>query len=162
GFDLTTSNGITIGGTAPGAGNVIAGSSLYALFFNGSATDYVVQGNLIGTDVTGTRALGGNTQAGVAFFAGASGDLVGGTQPGARNVISGNHYGVLLSDPEIARNVVQGNFIGTQVDGVSPLGNSADGVFITAGSHDNLVGGSDPGAGNIIAFNGGNGIGVGG
>ncbi len=46
-----------------------------------------VQGNFIGTDVTGTVALG-NAGLGVGIRTGNG--LIGGTAPGARNIISGN------------------------------------------------------------------------
>ena len=51
-------------------------------------------------------------------------------------------------------NVIQGNFIGTQRDGRSPLGNHQGIGFVGVGNaNNNLVGGTVPGAGNIIAFN---------
>ena len=56
------------------------------------ATRNVVEGNYIGTDVTGTVALA-NALAGVAITAStipASNNTIGGTTPAARNVISGN------------------------------------------------------------------------
>jgi hypothetical protein len=52
---------------------------------------------------------------------------------------------------------VQGNFIGTAADGVTPLGNSGNGVdmFITP---NNTIGGTNSGEGNVIAFNGDAGV----
>ena len=58
------------------------------------------------------------------------------------------------------RGLVQGNIIGTAVDGATPLGNGNDGVAIAISSN-STVGGLEPGAGNLIAFNG-YGVGVGG
>ena len=56
----------------------------------------VIQGNTIGTDATGTRALG-NADDGVSISA-SSGNLVGGTTPGALNLISGNGQdGILVA-----------------------------------------------------------------
>jgi len=52
---------------------------------------------------------------------------------------------------------VQGNFIGTQSDGASPLGNGSNGVFLNFVGG-NTVGGTAGGAGNTIAFNGGDGV----
>jgi uncharacterized delta-60 repeat protein len=48
----------------------------------------VVQGNYVGTDATGTRAVG--NQIGVLLFSGAFTALIGGTAPGEGNVISGS------------------------------------------------------------------------
>ena len=51
-------------------------------------------------------------------------------------------------------NIIQGNFIGTQRDGRNPLGNLQGIGFVGVGNaNNNLVGGTVPGAGNIIAFN---------
>ncbi len=47
----------------------------------------------------------------------------------------------------------QGNIIGADITGTQPLGNSPGGITING--HDNTVGGTDPDAANIIAFNGG-------
>src|SRR5262249_31010836 len=71
-------------------GNVIVGSGSYFVFagvgIQGVGTDHnAVAGNLIGTDVTGTIALG-NGQ-GVAIFAGARFNRVGGAVASQRNVI---------------------------------------------------------------------------
>jgi parallel beta-helix repeat protein len=76
-------------------------------------------------------------------------------------VIAGNGSGGILFEYNTPStgNRVQGNFIGTQVDGISPLGNAADGVLISGpGTDDNAIGGTDAGAGNIIAYNGGSGV----
>jgi hypothetical protein len=52
----------------------------------------VIEGNFIGTDVTGTVALG-NGNYGV-LFQGAPGNLIGGTAAGAGNVICATDTGV--------------------------------------------------------------------
>jgi hypothetical protein len=83
----------TIGGTADGAGNVIS-SGGDGISLAGSSAGNVVQGNFIGTDATGTRALG-NFQSGIRANS-SSLNLIGGTEPGARNVISGNGAGAIL------------------------------------------------------------------
>ena len=78
-----------IGGTTPDAGNIISGNGQDGLFVALAATGNLIQGNEIGTDVTGTKALA-NFSDGV-FIEGSSGNTIGGTTPGARNVISANH-----------------------------------------------------------------------
>ncbi|MCH7999872.1 MAG: right-handed parallel beta-helix repeat-containing protein, partial [Chloroflexi bacterium] len=145
----------TIGGTAAGAGNVISGNSRYGVYIvNGGATGNLVQGNLIGTDVNGTAALG-NSSIGM-FINGQSLNTIGGTAAGARNVISGNLYGIFLQSGATG-NTVEGNYIGTDVNGSADLGNRLDGVFINA-SPSNTVGGSAVGAGNVISGNNSDGI----
>lgn len=102
--------------------NVIAGFGT-GLHLVGSSNR--VEGNFIGTDVSGTQAIG-NQETGI-HISGGNGTVLGGTNPGLRNVISGNYDGVSLG---CCGNFVQGNFIGTQADGVSPLGNRHDGVIL--------------------------------
>ena len=58
---------------------------------------------------------------------------------------------------------VQGNFIGTGINGTSPLPNGVNGIFVNLNfsgraSGDTMIGGPDPDAGNIIAFNAYNGV----
>src|SRR5208283_258123 len=155
----TTGN--TIGGTTAGSGNVISANGNGGIWING-ASDDVVEGNMIGTDATGTLALG-NTYSGVYVDAGASGNTIGGTTAGSGNVISGNHnYGVVISGQGTNQNVSTGNKIGTDVSGWTyALGNSFDGVYVDAGASDNTIGGTTSGTGNVIAFNGGNGVTIG-
>ena len=97
----------------------------------------LVAGNFIGTDITGTLAIGNGTQ-GVEIL-GASGNTVGGTTAGARNIIAGNSQNGVLIQNAVAffgltaaadNNLIEGNYIGTQVNGTTALGNAADGVEI--------------------------------
>jgi hypothetical protein len=135
-------HGTTIGGTAPGAGNVISGNVRIGIYGGlGGAT----QGNFIGTDASGTALLSNGS---FGIFA-PNAELIGGTVPRARNVITG------LSGISIflwigPGNVVQGNYIGTDVTGSAPLGDPGDGIAIQS-SNNNVIGGVGPGAGNVIA-----------
>jgi hypothetical protein len=118
----------------------------------------VVQGNFIGTDVSGTQPLP-NVGDGVLISAGASGNLVGGTVAGAANVISSNlSSGVHIADNGTTGNLVKGNLIGTDATGTQPLGNAADGVVISGGASGNIVGGSVSAAGNVISANAADGV----
>ncbi len=142
--------GNRIGGTDAGAGNVIAGY-LAGIQFFGARAGNLVEGNRIGTDAAGTAAL---PNAEGILFAGGTGDdgnTIGGRVPGAGNVIAGNlGDGVRLNG---STNVLQGNRIGVAADGTTPLGNGGHGIEIGSGSG-NLIGGTAPGAGNVIAYNG--------
>ena len=122
---LVQAQNSTIGGTAPGAGNVIAGSTIVT---NGHgdgiglyAPNNLVQGNLIGTNATGTVALP-NAQRGI-LINGVSGNTVGGTTAAARNVISGNAGSAILVGNGGDTNTIEGNYLGLQPDGTTPLGN---------------------------------------
>jgi hypothetical protein len=123
----------------------------------------VVQGNFIGTDPTGMLSGRGNFFNGI-FINNSSNNVIGGTAPAQRNVISGNHYvvvpglGVVLSGDAVQAgghdNIIQGNFLGVAADGKSALGNDGFGVRFIGASGSMTIGGAAAGAGNIIAFNG--------
>jgi len=124
-----------------------------------------VQGNFIGTDLTGT-APGPNLGTGVLVLE--ADNLIGGSEPEDRNVISGNlGDGVRIAGPPAMRNVVAGNFIGLDASGTAPLPNgvpepapaNSAGVHITENASLNLVGGTETmpasceGPCNVIAGN---------
>src|SRR5262249_9623494 len=81
GVEIIDTSDNTVGGTATGAGNVIAGNAgsgvLVQSTGRASPTHNLVEGNFIGTDLTGTKALG-NTIVGVEIRD-ASNNTVGGT-----------------------------------------------------------------------------------
>jgi hypothetical protein len=122
-------------------------------------TNSRIEGNFIGTDPSGTKKLG-NRFMGVMLSPtmANSSNIVGGSTPAARNLISGNAgYGVDLQSDGTH---VSGNLIGTQRDGKSPLGNDWGGVYM--GGTEDTVGGATPSHANTIAFNAGDGIAGGG
>src|SRR5262249_43089860 len=140
-------------GTEPGAANVISGNQQGGIELDVGTHDNVIQGNLIGTDPTGTLKRA-NRETGIVVKAGAVDNLIGGTEPGAGNLISGNGTDAIVLNDQ--GNVVQGNIIGLDITGTSPIPNGGDGVKVLASN--NLIGGTDPGAGNVIAYNGGDGV----
>ena len=141
----------TIGGAQPGEGNLISGNGYGIVVLGGDSSGVVVQGNRIGTDASGTAALGNATQA----ILGSVGMTIGGTAPGTGNVISGNAAGAQLG----SRNRVLGNFIGLDVTGTNALGNSGPlGFGVQLSGTDNVVGGTEPGARNVISGNGREGV----
>jgi uncharacterized repeat protein (TIGR01451 family) len=146
----------TVGGTTAGAGNVISANTGVGVQFITVGTSNLVQGNLIGTDASGSIDLG-NGSSGVAINE-ANNCTVGGTVAGAGNVISGNgSNGVRINSATSSGNRVQGNKIGTRADGTTSLPNSTDGILILNSASNNTVGGA-AGEGNIIAFNLGAGV----
>src|SRR5438128_404068 len=148
-FINTTSPGAaTIGGTTAGARNVISGNQ-DGLDLNTQSTGITIQGNYIGTDITGSNAL---PNASRGMFVSTNNTIIGGTAPGAGNLISANADGIDIANSSTG-NLIRGNFIGTKADGVSPLGNTNSGVGIFTGSSNTSVGGTVAGAGNRIAFN---------
>ncbi|MGH7137659.1 MAG: hypothetical protein ACREHD_18080, partial [Pirellulales bacterium] len=146
-----------IGGPIPGEGNVISGNEEYGLFLEG--TGDMVQGNLIGTDRTGTFPLGNGayTSLNDGVFVTGPNDVIGGAQPGAGNVISANGgNGILVEHAFISALggsvLIQGNLIGTDVTGTASLGNGGAGIYVVA-TRNAAIGGAVPGAGNVISSN---------
>lgn len=141
-----------VGGTGPGEGNLISGNTNYGIWFgNEDTTDNQVLGNRIGTDITGFTAL--PNYIGI-LFASSPGNQVGGVDPGAGNLISGNDSaGIVVYDATSAATgtTIAGNKIGTNMSGTTALPNFY-GIQLLGGGA-NLVGGAPPGAGNLISGN---------
>jgi len=140
-------------------GNVISGNDNYGIWIYETpgltTTGNTVKGNYIGTDSTGTVAIG-NNQAGVQISGqpAAWSNTIGGDTPEERNIISGNNgFGVSLNADW---NVVQGNYIGTDATGNVDLGNTSHGMYVAA--QWTTIGGADSGEGNVISGNDENGI----
>jgi hypothetical protein len=117
-----------------------------------SSSVYTISNNRIGTNAAGTAALG-NGDGGL-FLSGIENSTV------LDNLISGNGGpGMELTGvgTEVEHDVIQGNKIGTDITGLIALGNYSTGTFFNA-AVGNTFGGSKPGQGNLVAFNGGDGI----
>ena len=139
----------TIGGTTAGSRNIISGNGDDGVRLSGAgATGNRVQGNYIGTDLTGTTKVG-KAQNGVICF-NAPANLIGGAAAGEGNVISGAAFGLQIVGAGAVGNLVQGNRIGTDASGTADLGNTT-GILLSPGSEKTTVGGP-AGAGNIIAY----------
>lgn len=144
-----------IGGATAAARNVISAngnsvSGLGGVFFAyAGAAGNQFQGNYIGTDVSGTLALG-NVNDGIYLLQAAT-NFIGGSAAGAGNLISANGVdGIYLTNA--SWNVIQGNNIGTKANETHALGNVYHNVELDVNATNNTVGGSTPGAGNLIAY----------
>ncbi len=154
----------TIGGPDPFDRNIISGNLGNGIDLGPLTTGSLVEGNFIGSDVSGTNPLG---NAGDGVISNAPNNTIGGTIAGAGNTIVSNLGDGIAIDPSAQANVVQGNFIGTDITGTSALGNGGDGIGIE-NSVKNQIGGSNvlnwrrrdrhPSRKTRIAGNVGNGI----
>ena len=147
------SSDIIIGGTSPGMGNLISGHSLGSgIQFQGpDNSGHQVLGNFVGTNASGTAAVGNGQGIAVAF--GTQNVTIGGTTPGAKNVVSGNvGAGILIQDVGTMGNQVLGNFVGTNPTGTAGLANDS-GIGILNGAAENIIGGTAAGAGNLVSGN---------
>ncbi|MBU6239571.1 MAG: VCBS domain-containing protein, partial [Planctomycetes bacterium] len=149
-FVFSGSNSNSIGGAIAGAGNVISGNTSFGIRLDSSNNQ--VAGNIIGLVASGNSAAG-NGAKGILVTAqngGGNDNVIGGTTVLARNVISGNAgEGIQITG---SGNLVQGNYIGTDTTGLVALGNFGRGVWVAGGST-NTIGGSAPGAGNLLSGN---------
>ena len=146
-----------VGGTSLAARNVISANGVDGVIIDLGSTANSVEGNDIGTDVTGSHALGNSY--GVVIQRGSVANTVGGTTAGARNVISANKTsGVYITDYATEYNIVEGNYIGTDSTGTANLGNLGDGVDVVRGAEITTIGGTTTSAANLIKFNHGNGV----
>src|SRR5262249_30482546 len=153
-------------------GNVIAGNRPVfgrggngVVLTDGGTTGNVVAGNLIGTDVTGTLALGNGqldpaasqpgavptaTGVGIAILNNAASNQIG-TPGGAPNVIAGNpSYQVLLEGT--GNNTLVNNYVGTNAAGTAALiSGGGAGIVVAGAASGNQIG--LPGQPNLIAGN---------
>ncbi|MBI4457244.1 MAG: hypothetical protein HY644_15300 [Acidobacteria bacterium] len=164
GIALHSGKETTIGGTSPAARNVVSGNVADGIFLNSSVTGIQIQGNYIGTDAAGSQAIG-NGDVNTPFSEEAihiqgPKNIVGGSVPGARNVISGNRgSGIVVASQ--GENQILGNYIGVSASGASALGNGWDGIIVSNSAR-NVIGGATAGAGNVISGNRRNGVDMGG
>ncbi|HYE75999.1 MAG TPA: FG-GAP-like repeat-containing protein, partial [Blastocatellia bacterium] len=166
GVNISNSTSNVIGGTTAGARNIISGNSnsgieVFRSFILESTAGNLIQGNYIGLNAAGNSALPNNT----GVFITGEDITVGGSTAAARNVISGNaEDGIAIAFNQATNNVIAGNFIGTDAAGTTAIGNGEDGIAIgevdsvSTDSSNNLIGGTSTAAGNVIAFNGDNGV----
>jgi parallel beta-helix repeat protein len=157
---IRIATGVIVGGPNSADRNVISGSLGIGVYING-ASNCTIQGNYIGTDVTGTLPVG-NGNAGILIVAAntvtSANNLIQG------NLISANGTGIKLGSAyrnpsnTVNNTRVYGNLIGTDVTGQNALGNERQGVWLMNGS--NFVGGALASQRNIISGNHENGINI--
>jgi parallel beta-helix repeat protein len=156
---IAGANNNRIGGTTTSNRNVIShhfGGS--GIVIEGEGTNYnSIIGNYIGTNAAGSASTPNNT--GILIGNKASHNVIGGTTPGSRNLISGNlGSGITIGGEGTSQNVVSGNYIGTNADGTGAIPNATAGVAIGLGASNNVVGGTVSGSGNLISGNTGVGV----
>jgi hypothetical protein len=139
-----------IGGENQADRNVISGNDSSGVCLRGLADNVVVTGNYIGTNVTGTGAVG-NAHHGVYVHSAYHAIIGSGISVSSGNVISGNGR-CGIHDAGNASTSISGNYIGTAHMGSGDIGNGWHGVDIDGGVN-TFIGGPGVGAGNLISGN---------
>jgi len=151
GVVIQSATAITVGGPTPAARNILSaspGSGGMGVSVLGS-DGHLIQGNLIGTDVTGQYALG-NYSDGIRLQGAREVRVIG------NQIVNNGANGITLQGSHAT--VIEGNLIGTDASLVRPMGNTAAGISITGST--NRIGGTAAGQPNTIQFNGGAGVAV--
>ena len=145
GIRILSSDDNVIGGPSASARNVLSGN--YVAIGVESSDGVVIQGNLFGTDVTGTKSIPNTT---AISFSGANNATIGGSEPGEGNVISSSAgSGIAMNSG--SNIVIRGNFIGTDITGTRAFPNA---MGINESGNDNVtIGGTGPKDGNLISGN---------
>ncbi len=149
-----------IGGSISATGNLISGNSNYGVMVEGDATLLTyIYGNWIGLNAAGTTALPNGTQG--VLISNSLGVQIGGPTAIMRNVISGNaHNGIEIHGTSATSNQVRNNYIGTNPAGDAAIPNGWNGVLLSDGAHDNIIGGDNIGQGNLISGNTSSGVSI--
>lgn len=162
GVGLTVAGGAmntVVGGVERRERNLISGNAFSGIaILNTGTSQNRFLNNYIGLDWTGVVSIP-NGESGIVIDFGASNNQIGGTVPKSHNVIATNpEDGIQVAGAGTTGNQIIGNYIGVNNRGELGYGNGRNGITILGGATDTAVGGTAPGAGNLIAGNIGNGI----
>jgi len=152
-IEISTFSGAGLRMTGTG-GNTIRGVCVndFSAGIQIESDDNHVEGCFLGTNVTGTIAVPNGV--GIVLTSGVAGNVIGGSAAAARNLISGNTTGIQSTGG--GATTIQGNYIGTSITGNSPIPN-ARGIGLTS-TTGFVIGGANPGEGNVISGNTGEGV----
>jgi hypothetical protein len=153
GIGLEGGPDLTVGGASAADRNIISGNNGNAITVVGPSVRMertIIHGNYLGVDRTGAVAI--LNYGGIELIE-ADHTTIGGVTAGAGNVIlATNTVGIEVEISGGADGtVIQGNAIGTNFTGTLTTGVLAAGIEATNSTH-TLIGGTVPGAGNLIAY----------
>jgi hypothetical protein len=158
GISLIDSGFNTIGGSNAVAGNVISANTFDGILLQGeNSTGNVINFNRIGSTADGNHPLGNR----IGIDVQSSFNTIGDSSGADGNLIVANRNdGIAFLTANASNNIVSGNVIGLAADGQTPLGNAFAGIDIFSDAGGEQIGGTNPGQGNIIAYNGTSGVSV--
>lgn len=153
-----------VGGQTPDQANLVSGNPGQGIII-GAGSGNIIEGNYVGTDISGTAALHGTkgrhvssplsgsgipNGTGILVFAQAGSNEIGGTMPASANIIAHNTYGVVTDNSSFTDtmgNNINSNFIGVfiqngetydSVSGNSIASNSDAGILVGNSSTDHV------------------------
>jgi hypothetical protein len=131
-----------------GGGSVVQGLAFFrfttAAIMLETAGNNTIRGNFIGTNADASAVSGGLGDG--ILIDNSADNLIGGTTPAARNIISGAGLnGVHIINAGSTGNRIQGNFIGIDMTGKDPLPNGVSGVRVEMDASRTTIGGTAPG-----------------
>ena len=160
-IEVANAADVSLGLRVGSAGNTIRGLAIYDFqvairLFSDSAQNNVIEGNFIGVTASGADTAASGDGINVTSTSGAlkgpSTNVIGGSDPSSRNLISGNSsFGVFIGSSRDS--IVQGNYIGTDVSGVAPMPNGVGVSIDDSGHGQQSVSQGHLVAENLIAFN---------
>lgn len=159
GFDFSHVADLVIGGSNPGDGNVVAGNGDQGISVK-DADGIAIQGNYIGFESDGTTLLPNDSTA--VNIEDASNVVIGGAASLVRNIISGaTGVGGITVSGTVSVISITGNYIGLDKNGLF-AGNLSAGIVLQGDLSSVIIGGTNPGEGNVIAgiSDGGFGMGI--
>ena len=156
-IELTGSGAMAFNISAGTSGSVIKGFAIggsAAMGINITTSGNVIQGCYIGLDSSGASLP--NNASGIQIN-NATGNIIGGSTPAQRNVISANKaHGISITAG--SKGFIIGNYIGTDITGLIVRPNLANGINMTTSSAKNKIGGITSDSMNIISGNNQHGI----
>ena len=151
GIDAEYSPDFTAGGPSPADRNLVSGNAQSGITCYHVA-NLLIQGNLVGTDKSGTAVFGGIALLGIGAQSETPGAVI------RDNVVGGVGDGLDVgnSNDTATGMTVLHNWVGTDVTGTINLGTTQFGIFVLG--RDIQIGGVGAGEGNVVAFNAGPGV----
>ncbi len=144
---------VVVGGTSAIDTNTIAVDGTTGIRTLGAATDVVISNNRVGTDPSGTIRTDVQTY-GISITGSSARTLV------EENLISGNRqHGIIVGTLSAIGPTIQANIVGPALDGTTAIRNGGQGIRVQSTALI-TIGGTDPAAGNTIAYNNGDGVNV--
>jgi len=138
-----------VGGLTPQERNLCSGNGRTGIRLEGVGADSnLIVGNWVGLTADGADSLF-NGEAGIILGNQVAYNIVGGSEKGAGNLVSGNHSSGIQIRGATEHNTVIGNIVGLDATGTKLLGNAHHGIYAFGGASNNEIG-----PGNVICGNG--------